>query len=202
MTREETLKILMTIQVAFPNYRVQDKQTTLNVWATMLHDYSYNQVAAALKTYITTDTSGFAPSIGQLIEKVRFINSADELSEMEAWALVSRALRNGYYGAEAEFEKLPSAVQKSVGSPSMLRQWACTDIESVENVIQSNFMRTYRSVVAEEKIKEKIPDDIKKLIGRDPEKPALKIYEKEDEEKTAGIPMPERLKQQIRRVLC
>jgi hypothetical protein len=93
-----------------------------------------------------SDTSGFAPTVGQVLENARKIKSPEELNEMQAWALVSKALRNGTYGAEEEFNKLPPLVQQAVGSPSQLRNWATTDYESIENVIQSNFMRTYRTV--------------------------------------------------------
>lgn len=164
MTRKETQDILMSMQAAYPNYKVPDKTIAVNTWLEMLSEYSYGQVSAALKVYITTDTSGFAPSIGQLIEKMRVISAPDELSEMEAWSLVSRALRNGYYGAEQEFEKLPPLVQKAVGAPSQLRNWSQTDNESVENVIQSNFMRTYRAVVGREREMSKMPQEIKKIM--------------------------------------
>lgn len=164
MTRKETQDILMSMQAAYPNYKVPDKTIAVNTWLEMLSEYSYGQVSAALKVYITTDTSGFAPSIGQLIDKMMAISAPDELSEMEAWSLVSRALRNGYYGAEQEFEKLPPLVQKAVGAPSQLRNWSQTDNESVENVIQSNFMRTYRTVVSREKEMSKMPQEIKKIM--------------------------------------
>lgn len=164
MTREKTQEILMSIQAAYPNYKPQDKTVTVNTWTTMLQDYTYEQVMTALKAYISTDTSGFAPSIGQLIDKMHMLNAPQELNEMEAWALVSKALRNGSYGAEQEFEKLPPLVQKAVGAPSQLRNWALTDMESVENVIQSNFMRTYRAVLKREQETSKLPSEVKQIM--------------------------------------
>ena len=32
MTREETIKALMTIQAAYPNYKPPDKTVTVNTW--------------------------------------------------------------------------------------------------------------------------------------------------------------------------
>jgi hypothetical protein len=84
---------------------------------------------------------------------------------MEAWSLVSNAIKNGYYGAEEEFAKLPEVVQKAVGTPANLRAWAHTDEASIENVVQSNFMRTYRTVVKRETEYAKMPTSIKNLIG-------------------------------------
>lgn len=54
---------------------------------------------------------------------------------------------------------MPPIVQKAVGSPSQLRNWSQTDSDSVENVIQSNFMRTYRQELAKDREMRKIPQD-------------------------------------------
>lgn len=203
MTKEETLKILMTVQVAYPNFKVENKEFTLEIWNDMFKEYSYPQVAEALKAHIATDTSGFAPTIGQLIEKVRMIAKPHELTEMEAWALVGKALRNGYYGAEQEFAKLPPLVKKAVGQPSQLRHWATSDLESIENVVQSNFMRSYRVVVASEKQFAKMPSGIKahmesnrerQLLEEQPQKKIGVSEFFEEEYSREGIPMPENLK--------
>lgn len=161
MTRDETKKIIRIIADSYPNYRPSDISETIDVWHMMLEEFSYQQVAVALKAYILTDTSGFAPSIGQLVGKMQMVSQPNELNEMEAWALVSQALKNGYYGAEEEFAKLPELVQKAVGTPANLRAWAHTDESSIENVVQSNFMRTYRTVVKRESECAKLPDSIK-----------------------------------------
>lgn len=161
MTRDETKKIIRIIADSYPNYKPIDISETIDVWCMMLEDYTYQQVAVALKAYILSDTSGFAPSIGALVDKIHGMSKPNELNEMEAWSLVSKAIRNGYYGAEEEFAKLPETVQKAVGNPANLRAWAHTDEQSIENVVQSNFMRTYRSVVKNQHEQEKIPDSLR-----------------------------------------
>ena len=147
MTRDEVKRIIQIMCTTYPNYHPANLTDTVDVWAMMLEEFTYQEISLALKAYILTDTTGFAPSVGALVSKVR---KTEELTEMEAWARVSRALRTGTYGAEEEFAKLPPMVQKAVGRPSNLRQWAQTGAESVENVIQSNFIKTYRSVAKRE----------------------------------------------------
>ncbi len=166
MTRDEVKRIIQIMCATYPNYHPSNLTDTVDAWHLMLEEYSYNEIAVALKTYITSDTSGFAPSVGQIIGKLKFISAPEQMTEMEAWSLVSKALRNGYYGAEEEFAKLPPSVQKAVGNPSNLRQWSQTDADSVENVIQSNFLRTYRSVMQREKEMQKLPSDVLALIQR------------------------------------
>lgn len=152
------------VQASYPNFNPPDKTVTINTWFLLLKDNEYLAIEQALRAYITTDTSGFAPNIGQLLDKLHTIQSPQELNEMEAWALVSKALRNGYYGAVEEFDKLPPLVQKAVGSPDNLRNWSQTDTNSIENVVQSNFMRSYRLVVNRENELKKMPADVQTLI--------------------------------------
>ena len=45
----------------------------------------------------------------------------NQLSEAEAWAMVSKAARNGLYGAREEFEKLPEDVKQAIGTPDQLK---------------------------------------------------------------------------------
>lgn len=164
MTREETVKIIRIICGSFPNFKPSDLSETVDIWNMMLDEYTYNQIAGALKSYILADSTGFAPSIGQLIAKVKTIEEPAQLNETEAWGLVSKAIRNGYYGAVEEFSKLPPLVQKAVGTPDNLRNWSQTNLESVETVIQSNFLRAYRVEAQMEAEISKMPSDIKTMI--------------------------------------
>lgn len=164
MTREETVKIIRIICGSFPNFKPSDLSETVDIWNMMLDEYTYNQIAGALKSYILADSTGFAPSIGQLIAKVKTIEEPAQLNESEAWGLVSKAIRNGYYGAVEEFSKLPPLVQKAVGTPDNLRNWSQTNLESVETVIQSNFLRAYRAEAQRAAEISKMPSDIKTMI--------------------------------------
>lgn len=164
MTREETVKIIRIICGSFPNFKPSDLSETVDIWNMMLDEYTYNQIAGALKSYILSDSTGFAPSIGQLIAKVKTIEEPAQLNETEAWGLVSKAIRNGYYGAVEEFSKLPPLVQKAVGTPDNLRNWSQTNLESVETVIQSNFLRAYRVEAQRAAEISKMPSGIKTMI--------------------------------------
>lgn len=211
MTRDETIKLLMVIQSAYPNFKPPDKTVAVDTWYTMLKDMDYNVVQMGLRAYITTDTSGFAPSIGRLINTIYTIQNPQELNEMEAWALVSKALKNGYYGAVEEFDSLPPLVQKAVGNPDNLRNWSQTDTNSIENVVQSNFMRSYRLVVNRENEIKKMPADVRTLIEnvnktsysaqigtKNREAIKLSLEDNKSQNKPIkGIPMPKEIKERI-----
>lgn len=166
MTREQVGKLLMTIQAYYPNYNPPDKEITLNAWYVMFAEYPEELVLQALRACIATNTSGFAPDVGQIMSKIQTISQPQELDGMTAWGLVSKALRNGTYGAVEEFNKLPPLVRQAVGMPDNLKNWAASDYQTIETVIQSNFLRTYETVVKRANEINRMPDDIKSLIEK------------------------------------
>lgn len=166
MTETEVRQLLAMTQAVYPNYNPPSREAAVNAWLMCLSEYDNNIVMAAFKAYTTTDTSGFAPSIGQLIGKIQTISQPQELDGMTAWGLVSKALRNGTYGAVEEFNKLPPLVKQAVGLPDNLKNWATSDYQTIETVIQSNFLRTYETVVKRANEINRMPDDIKSLIEK------------------------------------
>lgn len=179
MTREETVKIIRIMCDCYPNYKPNNLSETVDVWQMMLDEYSYNQVSIALKAYVTSDTSGFAPSVGEIVAKIQLVSQPQELDGMAAWGLVSKALRNGTYGAVEEFNKLPPLVRQAVGIPDNLKNWATSDYQTIETVIQSNFLRTYEVIVKRETEISRMPDNIKSLI----EKTNVNSYKAQIEQK-------------------
>lgn len=189
MTRDETINILMSIQAAYPSFRVPDKTVAVNTWYSLLGEYEYSQVSAALKKYIQTNKSSFAPSIGQIIDSISEIYSKDDENEMEAWVLVQKAIRNSTYHADEEFDKLPEIVQKAVSNPRQLQEWAM--MENIDgrawNVMQSNFMRTYRAEAEKEKNMRKLSPDLLNLISqKDKEKIGYEQGRTETDAKAKG----------------
>lgn len=166
MTEEKVGELLMMIQAYYPNYNPPDKKITLNAWYIMLAEYPEELVLQALRACIATNTSGFAPDVGQIMSKIQTISQPQELDGMTAWGLVSKALRNGTYGAVEEFNKLPPLVRQAVGMPDNLKNWATSDYQTIETVIQSNFLRTYETVVKRANEINRMPDNIKSLIEK------------------------------------
>lgn len=159
MTREEVKKILMIMDASYPNFKVEDLTSTIDAWLFALEDEDYTAITVALKTFLKTSGSAFAPSASQLIEMAYKPKSLNQLSEVEAWDLVSKAVRRSAYNAEEEFNKLPPVVQKAVGSPSMLHAWSQSDLEAFETVVASNFERAYKTVLKREEEIDRLPKE-------------------------------------------
>ena len=70
MTENEAKKLLAVMTVTYPNYKLANVDFAAKVWSDMLVEFTYSQAGAALKAYIRSDTSGFAPTPGQIISQI------------------------------------------------------------------------------------------------------------------------------------
>lgn len=170
MTREETIKVLAVLKAAYPAFyrgmKADELNGIVNLWASQFEGDDYKTVGAAVQAHIATDTKGYPPHIGAIKEAIRKITQPDEMSEMEAWGYVASALRNSGYNSVAEFDKLPPVVRRIVGSPSQLREWAMMDSDTVQSVVQSNFMRSYRARAQHEREYLALPENVRELMGQ------------------------------------
>lgn len=168
MTREDTIKILSVLRGAYPAFyrdiTKQEAESTIALWESMFDEEPYELVGAAVKAFISGDAKGFPPAIGQIKERIRQITQPEDMTEQEAWSLVSKALRNSTYGSEEEFEKLPPVLQAVVHDPGQLRQWAMSPAEDVETVIASNFMRSFKAKQKVSKEYMALPTSVKQLM--------------------------------------
>ena len=191
MTHEGIKKMMRVICASYPNFHPNDMEDTIVVWENLLKPYEDKTGAAALRAYILSDRSGFPPTIGQLVG----LMDKPSMSEFEAWSLVARAIRNGNYGAEEEFSKLPDTIKEAVGSPGQLRAWASMDSKAVESVGQSNFLRSYKVAIERARTAEKLPIEMARIYRKDWDEPVAIIEEKRPE----GVPMPEGLMERLMR---
>lgn len=165
MDRTETIKIMAVLRAAYPQYYAKQSKEDLtgivNLWAEMFADEPYHVVAMATKALIKTRESTFPPGIGEINAKILQITQPAEMSAMEAWACVSKAVRNGIYGAREEFEALPAIVQKIVGSPRQLTEWAMMDSATLNSVVASNFRKSFEVRAKNERDYMALPSEVK-----------------------------------------
>lgn len=214
MTFNEAMKFVAVLMTVYPNYNPADEELAAQVWADVTEDYTYKQVDTALKSYMRTNTSGFAPVPGQIIDKIHTMTAPQELNEMEAWSLVSKAIRNSGYNSVEEFAKLPPIVQNAVGLPSQLRTWAL-DENYNEEVAMSSFQRAYKAELKRHEELQKMPQNVRQLIKKaNVGSYSAQIAEKRQqaiessierkqgeikalEMKNEGVPMPEKYKERL-----
>ena len=166
MTFEETGMVLAILQEAYPNFYKgisgEDAIPMINLWNEMFADHDARTVTAAVKALIVSDTKGFPPTIGQVMEKIRLLTQPREMTEAEAWAIVHKAIRNSAYNSQEEFEKLPPEIQSVVHDPEQLKAWAI-DPHFNLGVESSNFKRSYRARAAQLREFNALPESVKQF---------------------------------------
>lgn len=164
MTVDETKLLLGIIKAAYPAfYKDKSKselQTVVVLWASLFKDDQQQIVEEAVKALMCT--LKYPPTIADVKEKIQELTQPEQLTEMEAWNLVKKAMNTSYY--TESFRSLPPALQRIVGSPNQLKQWAFMGTDTVNSVIQSNFMRSYKVVAKREREYAKLPESSKQLM--------------------------------------
>lgn len=164
MTRDETKKILMILDASYPNFKTDDIVTQVDAWNLILGDFDYKDIEMAVKTYIVTSGSAFAPSVSEIIAMVRKPSELTQMDEVTAWRLVRKAIGRGIYYSREEYEKLPEEVQQAVGDPEQIRQWAMLESSEIDTVIQSNFKRRFETMQKRRLEIEAMPAEMQELI--------------------------------------
>lgn len=165
MTYDETVMILGMIKEAYRAFykdiSKEEAKNAAKLWSTMFADDPAYIVTEAVKSLMCT--LKYPPTIADVKEKIAAITHPQTMTEMEAWDRVRRAI--SYYNASENFANLPSILQKIVGSPNQLREWALMDMETINSIVQSNFMRSYKARVVKEKEFAMLPQSTKQLIA-------------------------------------
>lgn len=174
MTKQETLKILAILKTMYPEqFKNVDGKLLADIWQEQLSDCSYQDIDKAVRAYIATNETNFAPSIGKLRSMVVKLNQPEAayMTAQEAANLVQRAVANSGHHAQEEFAQLPPVIQRIVRTPQTLFEWSQMDVEAFQSVILSNFQRSYQTAVKQEMENEQLPEGLKIL----PEKTAVEV---------------------------
>lgn len=211
MTFKEFGKLADAIKTYFPRDNMLPTDTAMELWYDMLKDMDYQSAYIGLKNHVAT--SKFAPTIAD-IRNGAVISQPQELNEMEAWSLVSKAIQSSIYYSTEEFAKLPPLVQKAVGLPSQLRTWAL-DENYNEQVAMSSFQRAYKAELHRHEELQKMPQSVRSLIEKaNSGSYSAQIEQKRQsmmesanareqgeikalETKHNGVPMPEKYKERL-----
>ena len=163
MTREETKAIMAILKAGYPNfYRNMTKEeatSVINLWATMFVEEPLQVITEAVKSLMCT--LKFPPTIADVKEKIELLTQPEQMTEMEAWNLVKKAMNTSDF--VKSFQDLPPTIRRIVGSVSQLKEWAYT--EGDMSVVSSNFMRSYRARAAHERELVRLPQSAKEMIA-------------------------------------
>lgn len=73
MNRDDARDLVREVKGAYPSWRLDDPETTINIWLKLLEPYTIEQGKAALYAYMDTDERTYAPQpmqIKKLIDRM------------------------------------------------------------------------------------------------------------------------------------
>lgn len=167
MTTQETWKIIYVLKATYPNlyksYTTADFDNLVTSWGMVFEDYSYEVVAQGLRVFLASDTKGFPPSPGQVMDCIVKLTIPEEITEGQAWEMVAKAAERGSVYCVEDFNSFPETIQKAIGSPAYLRRLA-TEEDINMSVEESNFLSRYRIVLQRQREYAKIPESVRQVI--------------------------------------
>ena len=164
MERNEFAVLVKAMKAVYSDPKFIADQDAFNVWYELLKDIPYAICQAAIHKYMSTNR--FAPTIADIRQLSTEITTPEVMNEGEAWGLVYKAICNSAYNAQSEFSKLPEECQKAIGNPAILKEWSGLDVQEVNTVIQSNFMRSYKVALKRKQDFNQLPQSTKDVIAK------------------------------------
>lgn len=166
MDNKQLAQVFGAMRFIYPKYfatlNEDDLKGLINAWAVFFADDDAVVFTKAMRICACTNT--FFPSIADVKEQIVKLTQPAVMSEQEAWSTVREVLGYGASNTEKAWNDLPEPIQKAVGSPSMLRQWALMNEDTVDSVIASNFQRSYKTIAKRESELRLLPSDIRSEI--------------------------------------
>lgn len=176
---------------------VKDQDAAYDLWASAFRDDPFELVQTAVMALIQTDPGEFRPTIAKVRRKMHDMVYGRSISETEAWLLVKNSLNEAQQGpetlrgAKSAWQKLPEDIRKLV-TPKQLLDWNSVEAETLDTVIQSNFMRSYRDIRDRRYEKEAMSASLLRQVKAI--EASSKVFRNPDEVAKAELPEPEQPK--------
>lgn len=144
-------------------YKDRTKEDVLFTWENMFRDADPVEVISAAKMHIAA--SPYPPQISDITNNIVKIRKAKQMTGMEAFHEIKRAVNDGWTGKEHyadAFNNLPPILRRVAGSGKQLRDWAQLDPVQFETVIMPFIVKSYNTLAEREAMYFALPADMQK----------------------------------------
>lgn len=169
MTRSETAKLFMLLHAAYPqfysNVNEVEANEALALWSDVFSDERSEVVGYALKRLIRTH-GRFPPTIADVVEKIEELKSAarHEPTNEELWQILREGVMDGLFGAEEHFKEFPPVLKRYCGGPEWLRDHAVIELNIMDTVVKSQFMKQISDLKDRVEYEATLPDGLKAVL--------------------------------------
>ncbi len=171
MKKEETKQILTALREMYPNsftnHTKEGSWLVLEMWHDILKNEDARLVRAALRKCVEENTTNFAPTIGQIRNKMLDMVQIKEMDAEEAWNIArgfwSSIPSDNAWEIEADWNKLPKAIKRIYSPADMVELGFRTSSKDVTTYEKPRFMKQWASVQEQERSKALGCDSISQL---------------------------------------
>lgn len=162
MTREDVKELIKAIMTYYPNFLKEEEDVSekVDAWYFIFKEDDADLIRMALASYVSNTSSSFAPVPGALRNIAYDLIHSNDMDENEAWQLIKKAYMKGASEASNEFKKLPLLIQKTIGTPSYLRDLAY----SCNEYSEGQFKKMFKATAEREKYLAMLPSNIRAVI--------------------------------------
>lgn len=169
MTRDETVKLIYLMHTVYPasfsGLNTESIGQMADAWHMVLEEENFGQMQMAFKMYCRTNTTGFAPSPGQLIALKQERTEPYVSTAEDAWSKVLLAARDGNYHSQERFDGFDDITKMCVGSPANLSAMSLVDEMSLTTVVRSQFIKEYKRLEDMFRKEKRYSSDVQKEIA-------------------------------------
>lgn len=177
MNRKE---IVTAITLLAGNYESYAKRTEtdeqvevmVKVWQECLGDLDYELVLNSIKKCIIT--SPYPPTIHDIRKNAIDITNPAKDNRLEVWDECYKLICRGSVVTQEEFDKHSYICRKFLGSVNQLRNYARSDIEAINTVVKSSFLKQYDILFNRQKEENLLPESMRNTIKTLSEKEEIK----------------------------
>jgi hypothetical protein len=105
----------------------------------------------------------YPPTIADVKEEMYKLTNK-EVAPIELWAIAKKMIGKGIYMTQEEFEQYPDTIKAFFGGLSGLKDIAKMDSETVNSVIQSNFLKQIKIIQDREKAEKQMLPSTKRVL--------------------------------------
>lgn len=172
MTREETIKLIGIITMAYPNFdKFRDEKhirSMVSVWADMFAEDEAGLVALAIKEHIST--SKWPPSIAEIRELMTRIVNPNIIPPDEAWEIVAKYLYVAGENCHRDYHAdLPKPIAESIDAIGYGQLYAlhvayARGSSSKAGLDRVAFLQTYEEKMERQRRKAMLPESLRQSI--------------------------------------
>lgn len=165
MNREKIIDILGILKIAYPrfyaNMTKEEAEKTINLWCEIFKNDAPELVVIAVKKLITE--LQYPPTIADIKNTMYTLTDRTE-DNTDLWNRFLKSLKNSGYNSKTEYEKLPEIVQRFVGIPERLKDYALMDLDTINTVVKGQFLKQIESLKIRQKENAMLSEEARKII--------------------------------------